>query len=149
MSLTECKECKHQVSTTAQACPGCGAAVAAAKSGVPVGGLVYLALVVAAFVWIWGLMTPDDAKALPVSQAEMGDAWPLTVDQGELRCEGSAWVTFTSGDQVYAVNGSARGHAAKAGWLDVQSIWRSNPAAPGLKITITPLIDKGLTLCKS
>lgn len=148
MSLTECKECKHQVSSTAQACPNCGAKAPAGNRGRQVAGLIYLALVIGAFVWVWGLMTPTDTKTLPVTQTVLGDAWPLTVEQGALSCEGVAWVLFTSNGQVYAVNGTARGHAKSRGWLDVASIWRADPQSPGLKVSMTPLIERGLALCQ-
>lgn len=148
MPLMECNECKHQVASTAEACPNCGAKAPGGIRGRQIAGLVYLALVVLAFVWIWGLLTPPEAKTLQVSQAELGDAWPLTIDQGELSCDGASWVLFKADGEVYAVNGSARGHAKTTGWLDVESIWREDPQSPGFKVLMTPLIERGLPLCK-
>lgn len=94
------------------------------------------------------------AASISVSREQFKDGWPLTVTSGTLKCElvpGSPkmhLVTFSSGGKVYALNGIARGHAKKRGWLEVRPIWKDNPEIPGTKISIGPLIDHGLALCK-
>lgn len=87
------------------------------------------------------------AATLEVSQSEMKDAWPFTVDRGTLRCMGGL-VTFEANGKTYGVNGSAKTKGRVMGWIDVVEIWRSNPSIPGTKISISPVITKGLELCK-
>ena len=72
------------------------------------------------------------------------DRWPLTVDEGTLRCEGAGSVTFEAGGQTYAVNGTARGLDAGS---DIDIIWADDPDVDGLKLSIGPLINRGLELC--
>lgn len=94
------------------------------------------------------------AATSPISKSQFPADWPLTVDAGTLNCEpvpGSPnlqLVTFTSGAKTYALNGTAGGQAAKRGWLEVRPIWRDNPAIAGTKLSIGPLINRGLALCK-
>jgi hypothetical protein len=80
-----------------------------------------------------------------ISRQDLGKDWPLTVDSGMLRCEGVGAVTFTADDgTTYAVNGTARGLDQ---WPDIDRIWADNPDVKGLKIDISPLIQRGLRLC--
>lgn len=78
-----------------------------------------------------------------VSRAMLGDAWPLTVEEGVLACAANA-VTFSSGGTIYALNGTAKQRSAGA---DIAPIWADNPAVKGLKQDIGPLITRGLALC--
>lgn len=59
MAMTNCKECKQKISTSAKTCPHCGAA---SGSGVSYTALIYLALMGALFYWVWGLFTPVDLE---------------------------------------------------------------------------------------
>lgn len=75
--------------------------------------------------------------------------WPLTVGAVTLRChEGYSITAQPDGGPLYAVNGTARGQRERRGWRDVREIWRDNPAIPGTKIPITPVLDAGLRLCE-
>lgn len=80
---------------------------------------------------------------------DYGDEWPLTVDGGALRCEGSSAVTFETDGNTYAINGTARGQAQAEGWSDIfeSTIWADDPTIPGVKKNIGPLIGDGLELC--
>lgn len=147
MAMAACKECKHDISTTAKACPQCGAQAPTGAQGKQIAGLIYLALIGAAFWWIWGALTPDAPTSVTVTQAEFGEQWPLTIPQGQLRCESVAWVLLEADGVTYAVNGTARGHAKRAGWADANDIWRDSPSGYG-KVLMTPLIDRGLQLCE-
>lgn len=70
MAMTQCKECKQDVSTSAKACPHCGATFEPERAGVPVAGLLYLLLIGAFFYWIWGVMSPDPLEpTAPTSSA--------------------------------------------------------------------------------
>jgi hypothetical protein len=79
----------------------------------------------------------------------MGSEWPLTVDRGELSCNGSGGVgevVFTSKDGTeYSVNGLAKGTGK---YTDIMDIWADDPSVSGLKIDMGPLTEKGLSLCK-
>ena len=90
-------------------------------------------------------LSPSEAE---VSREEFGSKWPLTVDRGVLSCNGSngtGQVFFTAGGKTYAVNGLARGTKK---YPSVDEIWADNPAGPGPKKDIGPLIERGLQLCR-
>ncbi|APC15115.1 hypothetical protein BLL42_05050 [Pseudomonas frederiksbergensis] len=68
MGMIACKECKHQISTTAKTCPSCGAESPTGDRGKQISGLIYLGLIGYAFYWVWGLLTPKvDDVTVPVS----------------------------------------------------------------------------------
>jgi hypothetical protein len=90
----------------------------------------------------------SDGNSAEVSATDLGSEWPLTVDHGTLRCDGSGGlgaVTFEAPDgSTYGVNGIALGQGAP----DIRPIWADDPSlGQGLKINIGPLLDKGLSLC--
>lgn len=87
------------------------------------------------------------AASTPVSRETMKDEWPLTVSGGVLSCERGA-VTFSANGITYAVNGTAMTHGKYLGWRDIREVWKDNPAIPGTKINIGPMIEKGLLLCR-
>lgn len=84
-----------------------------------------------------------------VTQSEYGDAWPLTVSEIYLRCQSPKLINFYADGEIYALNGSARTHAADYGWKDFQTVWRADPQNPDYKILPSPLIERGLKLCKA
>lgn len=78
-----------------------------------------------------------------ITRADFGDRWPFTTEEGMLLCnEGS--VTFLSDGAVHAVNGTAKD---RTGFPGVDAIWADNPAIPGAKMDIGPIIEAGLALC--
>lgn len=96
------------------------------------------------------------ASSAAVTAAEFGANWPFIVDRGTVACHPEPGlpnvqlVTFTDpAGNTYAVNGAASSRASKRGWFNVQSIWKANPAIPGTKIPITPIIQRGTALCGS
>jgi hypothetical protein len=82
-----------------------------------------------------------------VSSEEFGSSWPLNVDSGDLRCEGSKGfgaVVFTDPDgNEYGLNGVA----LSQGYPPIDPIWKDSPELPGLKVSLGPLIDRGLAMC--
>lgn len=79
-----------------------------------------------------------------VTRAQFGEAWPLTVDSGLLRCEPPGAVVFTAPNGTeYAVNGLAESQ----GFADIDPIWAANPEPLIPKMDISPLISAGLELC--
>lgn len=89
---------------------------------------------------------PVWAAGVQVSAAHSVDPWPLTVEAGVLNCERSS-VIFTVNQKTYLLNGTPDSRAKARGWSNVREIWRDNPAIPGTKVSIGPLISRGLLLC--
>ena len=82
-----------------------------------------------------------------MTQAEFGNDWPFSVPEGTLRCEGSEGsgsVTFEAGGTVYGSNGTAKGK----GLPGIEPIWVADPAIPGTKKSVGPIITRGLQLCR-
>ena len=78
-----------------------------------------------------------------MSLRDVGSDWPLTVSSGKLKCTKKA-VTFIDGATIDALNGAANELSYA---IDGAPIWAADPAGAGLKKDISPLIDRGLTLC--
>ena len=78
------------------------------------------------------------------SDPDLGDAWPLTVEDGLIACQNQA-VTFTTGGVTYAVNGTAKDRGLGR---DIDPIWAVDPAGITPKMSIGPLIDRGRALCR-
>lgn len=114
-------------------------------------GLVLLAAALSVGVLGCGSASADPSRGATVTRADFGDRWPFTVDQGVLRCEPPSQVVFSSGGVDYAVNGMARGDMRARGWQEIDGIWAPNtdPEVAGmdLKISVGPLIERGLELC--
>jgi hypothetical protein len=87
----------------------------------------------------------------PVSSADLGDAWPLTVSGGTLRCEGPGAVSFMTDEGiVYAVNGTATewSRTNNLAWSEIGEIQAEDPATGG-KMKLARLIAAGLRLCNA
>ena len=74
--------------------------------------------------------------------------WPLTVSRGDVGCDGIRGfgsVIFTApGGTRYAVNGTAQTKHTELPKIDV--IWKK-PDSSGRRISLKPIIDKGLETC--
>ncbi len=110
-----------------------------------------LLLILAALSLI-GCGNTASITSVNISEKDYGDRWPFLVSKGKLNCEGRSGfgaVTFTAQGITYAINGTAKALAKqRKGWKDIDEIWKSNPKLPGTKINISPIIEKGLSLCK-
>ena len=104
--------------------------------------LLTAALLAASPVW---------ATTTELSSADLGAAWPFTVERGTLQCHSKTFITFTAQSRIYAINGSATSYAKsnQVPWLDVRPIWRDNPQISGTKIPMGAVIERGLALCKA
>lgn len=94
-----------------------------------------------------------DADGRRVTAAELGDRWPLTVREGKIACIPGPVVpgirrvdavVLHSRGKTYALNGAAKSR----GYLPIEPIWKNDPAIPGLRINIGPLIDLALKECR-
>jgi hypothetical protein len=83
---------------------------------------------------------------------DYGNKWPLTVSFAVVHCKNITAggmklqvVTLNDPDKnIYAVNGTAKAHSP---YPDLDPIWATNPQIAGSKISISPVIDRGLALC--
>lgn len=90
-----------------------------------------------------------------ISKEMFGDKWPFTVESGTLECKGYA-VFFIHNNIRYGVNGTSHSKQDK----DIDAIWKYNEEmmkalkelgdteGPYPKISIGPIVDRGLKLCK-
>lgn len=97
---------------------------------------------------------PTSAPRGYVSRAIYGDKWPLVVEDGVLRCspDGNGFniVTFTAGQQTYALNGIAKApkRMAQFGWLPIDDIRVPSKDTKGAwEYDPLPLVRMGLDLC--
>lgn len=92
----------------------------------------------------------SEARSVQISSESAGFRWPLNIDEGWLECvppaEGRrhASVLFHAKKRTFAVN--AEGFLLK-GTKALDSIWLDEPAIPGAKANLGPLLDRGLALC--
>lgn len=81
-----------------------------------------------------------------ITKASFDGTWPFTVDDGELRCEGSGVgaVVFTSSGSDYGVNGTA----LDQGYRSIKPIWKkASGAFNGPRVNVGDVLDAGLKLC--
>lgn len=79
-----------------------------------------------------------------VSRADLGDAWPLTVESAVVECLPGRVLVVRAEGVTYALNGTAKD---RGNYADIDPIWRDNPSIEGLKISLQPLLDRGLASC--
>lgn len=106
-----------------------------------------IAAVAAMLITAAHALPPTEA---PISRADMGAEWPLTVESGVIGCERGRAIKFLANRKTYSINGTAQAYSKTHGfgWLQVNSIWADNPDIPGTKINIGPLIARGQKLCR-
>lgn len=90
------------------------------------------------------LDSPDSPNSERLYAKDFGDDWPFTTDTGLLICRNRHMILFGTKGKVYALNGIAAGR-----YPQVHPIWRDNPALPGTKINVGPLIDRAQKLCNA
>lgn len=93
--------------------------------------------------------TPVPARtAVPpgfMSRTEFGEDWPLTVESGTVACLRPSIVVFYAEGVTYAINGVAQ---STDEYADIRPIWRDHPIVEGLKVSIAPILERGLALCE-
>jgi hypothetical protein len=101
---------------------------------------------------IAGLFSAGTYAAGPqlISADDYGDAWPFAVEEMHLSCLGGNAVVVADAETgvMYPLNGIASGKARSLALEPLDKVWRDNPAIPGTKVSVGPLIEQGLQLCK-
>lgn len=92
-----------------------------------------------------------DDKTETVSRKDFGEAWPFTVDQVDLLCDGPSpkALARTPDGVIYALNGSARSNAKDRGWADGYDITKPSPSAPSIKMDFSAFVQRAQALCDS
>jgi hypothetical protein len=87
-----------------------------------IGAVLLIAVAIGVVSWI---ASGDGSQGgEPISSAESGAEWPFTVESGEVRCEDGASALFDGDDgETYALNGIAKGQAARRGWREWEEIY--------------------------
>ncbi|TCM68373.1 uncharacterized protein DUF2511 [Acinetobacter calcoaceticus] len=81
----------------------------------------------------------------PITQAEIGEEWPLLVDEGVLRCEETGKIIFRTAGKDYAVNGLAMND-----FPSILNITQNIKGSMGeYKRSLDPIIKAGAKLCKN
>jgi hypothetical protein len=93
--------------------------------------------------------SPDSPQTARLSMSDVPEGeWPLTVGEGEVRCESSdgvnAVIFRTREGKDYLVNDTAQSRELPG----IDPIWKKNPDVPGTHVNIAPVLDRGLELCK-
>jgi hypothetical protein len=87
-------------------------------------------------------------EPIKVTQAEYGERWPFTVSEGIIDCVSRSDVVMKVGEDVYAVNGTARSKVRSRLYKDLAEIWRNQPAGLEGKVPIPDeLMQQGLKVC--
>lgn len=86
-------------------------------------------------------------KGVDISADTVDFPWPFTVASGRVECQDGQAVVFISNGITYSLNGLADSRAATRGYSDLKPIWKADPAIPGMRINIGPVVDLGLSKC--
>ncbi|GAA3113017.1 hypothetical protein GCM10020001_035040 [Nonomuraea salmonea] len=92
-----------------------------------------------------GGASPDNVRT--VTRIEFGKNWPLTTDSAQVRCDGprvAAQAKLIVDGTTYGLNGNA----LNEGLPRPDPVWADDPGIDGAKISIGPLIDAALDLCR-
>lgn len=84
-----------------------------------------------------------------ITRADLGEKWPLTVDEVELGCEDDMPYIIAPDGTKYALTGYGYTHGDDLVELDADNpLWADNPSAfGGPKVSIKPLTDAARKLC--
>ena len=91
-------------------------------------------------------------KTQVLDRASFGDTWPLTFENATVSCVNGAYafVYDTATDNRYPLNGMAS-NAVKSGKMegyDLDTVWKDDPNYSDVKLSISPVLDSALNLCK-
>ncbi|ERI50504.1 hypothetical protein N878_08570 [Pseudomonas sp. EGD-AK9] len=90
------------------------------------------------------------AKQDLISAEDFGAAWPFTFEEGYVACHAGNAVTVMDAEsgRMYPLNGAAKGKASALGLDDLEPVWSDSPEISGTKVSVSQVIEKGLTLCR-
>jgi len=85
-----------------------------------------------------------------INEDQFGADWPFTKSEMHLSClPGNAVVVMdVDTAAMYPVNGPANQQAKRRGMEPLNNVWRDNPEIAGTKVSISPVLERGLRLCK-
>lgn len=103
MALVKCKECSNQISTTAKACPVCGAKV---KKRVGVLGWIFVLVIILPVAVGIGQSINDDSKQARQNAAQSlgggrSSSWTYGDFKDDMTDKVSKWASLKSPDQVH------------------------------------------------
>lgn len=96
-----------------------------------------------------------DASCVHLSKNDMGDKWPFTVEDGELRCINGVGngkeVFFTTNGSHYSINEAAK---ADDYFEHIEEIRRATPVLSFLpfintEVSLRPIEERGAELCRA
>jgi len=93
-----------------------------------------------------GLALAACSDSSEVSEKDFGHKWPFTVASGTLECIDPGTLIFHTGGEAYGLYNVMVTDGDK--YLPIDSIRRDNPAVPLMKMSLTPIIEEGMALCK-
>lgn len=85
----------------------------------------------------------ESPPGVMITKEEYGDDWPFTSDEGRIECRRGGALVFVVRDFEYQLNGLAE----QMGYTKINSIWRWHPDMPGVRVSLTPIIQRAKTLC--
>ncbi|EFM6505842.1 DUF2511 domain-containing protein [Enterobacter roggenkampii] len=91
-------------------------------------------------------------KTQALDGSSFGDTWPLTFEKAMVSCVNGAYtfVYDSATGNRYPLNGLAS-NAVKSGKMegyDLDTVWKDDPNYSGVKMSISPVLDSSLNLCK-
>ncbi|MCW9319853.1 YebY family protein [Klebsiella pneumoniae] len=91
-------------------------------------------------------------KTQALDGASFGNTGPLTFEKAMVSCVNGAYafVHDTATDNRYPLNGMASS-AVKSGKMegyDLDTVWKDDPNYSGVKMSMSPVLDSALNLCK-
>ena len=85
----------------------------------------------------------DDDGGKVTTAAELGQAWPFSVDSGVVSCEGTNIALFTVDGTTYGLNSAA----LEQNYADSEPIRIDNPAIPGVRLDLGTIISLAIRQC--
>jgi len=86
-----------------------------------------------------------------IYEKNYGDKWAFTFDRAVIICDRqAAFITDPMTDITYPLNGLAKTRIKASGKTagNLDDVWKDDPSPYGVKIDLSPFIDKTLKLCE-
>lgn len=89
----------------------------------------------------------EEPRGNVITRADLGEKWPLTVDEVELGCADDMPYIVAPDGTEYALTGAGYTHGDYAELEATNPLWADNPTIDGAKFNIKPLTDAAWKLC--